>query len=89
MGALSIASQQRDSVGSLTLHVFNFSSVTTGDTFASGLGASVIGYWAQDTTSAGTGSNPCGAVATNSSGTFTFTGMLSSTAVTLFVVARG
>jgi hypothetical protein len=88
MSALTVSSQDRESMGSLTLHIFDFSSVTSADTFASGLGTSVVGYWVQPTTSVGTGSNPAGAVATNSSGTFTFSGILSSSALSLFVVAR-
>lgn len=88
MSALTAASQDRESIGSVTLHIFDFSSVTSADTFASGLGTSIVSYWAQPTTNVGTGSNPAGAVVTNSSGTFTFSGILSSSAVTLFVVAR-
>lgn len=87
MAAQTAASTTRESVGSLTLHIFTFSSVTTGDTFASGL-PNVIGFWATGTANVGTGTNLAGVNVTNSSGTFTFSGSITALAMTLYVVSK-
>lgn len=44
MAALTATNTYRESVGSMTLLVYTFSSVSTGDTFASGLGSNALFY---------------------------------------------
>lgn len=87
MAAQTAASIVRESLGSVTLMLYRFTTVTDGDTFASGLGTNVVGnaYWANaeaDETAGDEGVNVA-----NSSGTFTF-GLKTAGAVTLFVLAR-
>lgn len=87
MAALSAASTIRESLGSVTLMIYRFSSVVDADTFVSGLGTNVVGnaYWANaeaDETAGDEGVN-----VTNSSGTFTLN-LKTTGAVTLFVLAR-
>ncbi len=67
----TLASTIRESVGSLTLHKFNLTSVATTETFASGLGANVVGFWANAVADEATDGNE-GVNVSNSSGTFTF-----------------
>ena len=88
MSALTAASTYRESMGSLTLHIVNFSSISGDDTYASGLGTQVVGYWAQDTQAVGTTVNAAGMNVNNSSGTFTFAPALASTPGTLFIVSK-
>lgn len=87
MAALTAATTTRENVGSLTLLMFTFTTVSDTDTFASGLSTNVVNYWAQtqaDTvTQASAGFN-----VTNSSGTFTFYPGENSLAATLFVLAK-
>lgn len=87
MAALTAASVIRESLGSVILLIYRFSSVVDADTFASGLGANVVGnaFWANaeaDETAGDEGVN-----VTNSSGTFTIN-LKTTGAVTLFVLAR-
>ena len=86
MAALTAASTRRESLGSVILMMYRFTSVTDGDTFASGLGSNVVGtgYWANaeaDETAGDEGVN-----VSNSSGTFTL-GLKTAGVVTLFVLA--
>lgn len=87
MAAQTAATTTRESLGSLTLLAFTFTSVLDGDTFASGLSTNVVNYWYQaqfnTVTQASAGCN-----VTNSSGTFTFYPGEDSGAGTLFVLAR-
>jgi hypothetical protein len=87
MAAQTAATTTRESVGSLTLMVYTFTSVTTPDTFASGLGANVVSYWAHCTSDSGT-QGYAGVNCVNSSGTFTFYPGENATAITLFVLSR-
>lgn len=60
MAALTAATTVRESVGSLTILVFTFTSVNNGDTFDSGLGTNIWHSWAQSgsqTTQASAGIN--------------------------------
>jgi hypothetical protein len=88
MGAITAASTYRESMGSLTLHIFNFSAISGDDTFASGLGTSVVGFWCTDTMAVGSTVNAAGMNVSNSSGTFTFAPALAASTGTLYVVAR-
>lgn len=47
MAALTAATTLRESVGSLTLIAFTFTTVNSGDTFDSGLGTNIWHSWAQ------------------------------------------
>lgn len=85
MSALSASSTTRESVGSLTLHIFNFTAAVADDTFASGL-PNVLGFWANSESMSGTTLNS-GCNVSNSSGTFTFQNEPSAQ-VKLYVVSK-
>ena len=91
MAAQTAATSLRESVGSMTLHIFTFTSVaggsSTGDTFASGLGTTVVDFWAQDKTLSATQTS-AGINVSNSSGTFTMSPAVDGAAVSLFVLAK-
>lgn len=87
MAVQTAASTSRENVGSLTLNIFTFTSVTGADTFASGL-PNVIGFWAQGTLAGGTTVTVSGVNVNNSSGTFTFTTNLAAVPVTLYVISK-
>ena len=87
MAAQSAATTTRESLGSLTLMMYTFTSVADGDTFASGLGTNVVNYWAQTQANTVTQAS-AGFNLTNSSGIFTFYPGEDSLAATLFVLAR-
>lgn len=87
MAALTAASVKRENVGSLTLHIFNFSAVTGADTFASGL-PNVIGYWPVSHFQGGTTTTGNGISVLNASGTFTFCVGTAASDVDLYVVSR-
>ena len=84
--AVTLASQYRENAGSLTLHIYNFSSVVDADTYDTGLGTNVVGFWANGQTNEGTAGQE-GVAVSNSSGTVTF-GLKTTGAVNLFVLAR-
>lgn len=71
MSALTPTTIIRENVGSLTLLIFPFTTVTDGDTYASGLGGNVVSYNVF-TTANPTTQTSAGVAATNSNGTFTF-----------------
>ncbi len=71
MGAISAASVTKHSAGDQTKLVVVFSSVTDGDTYASGLGANIQDYSYQMVGNASTQAS-AGASIAESSGTFTF-----------------
>jgi len=87
MAAQTAANTFRENVGSLTLHIFKFTSVTGADTFASGL-PNVVGFWATSEFNGGTTTGGNGVSVSNSSGTFTFCLDTAAIAVDLFVVSR-
>lgn len=99
MAALTAATVLRESNGSLTLHKITFSSVTTGDTWASGL-PNVIGAWANVTsgtictatvdtaTSASTIVSANGISVIESSGTFTLYPSANAVPVTLNIWSK-
>lgn len=86
MAAQTAATTVRESLGSLTLLIFTFTSVATGDTFASGLSTNVIGFWAQGTSI--TTQTSAGEVVSNASGTFTLKPGEDANTMTLYVLAR-
>lgn len=88
MAALTAASVQRESLGSLTLTIVRFSAVTGADTYASGLGTNVVGYWATQQANVGTTTTGIGANVLNSSGTFTFASGTAAAAVDLYIVSK-
>ena len=75
----------RESVGSLTLYIAKFTALADGDTWATGLGSNIVGYWANSETNETAGSE--GVNITNSSGTLTF-GLATTGIVEVFVLAR-
>lgn len=85
MAAQTAATTARESLGSLTLLKFTFTSVATGDTFPSGLGSNVFGFWGQ--TGSITTQASAGFVSSNSTGTFTFKPGEDSNSLTFFVLA--
>ncbi len=88
MAVQTAATTIRESMGSLTYHIFTFTSVSSGDTFATGLGTQIVGFWAQGTANVGTGANLASANLTNASGTLTVSGSITSLALTIFVVSK-
>lgn len=86
MAAQTAATTIRENVGSLTLYVFTFTSVVTGDTFASGLSTNVVSQWYQMTSI--TTQASAGSSVSNSSGTFTLKPGEDSNSGILFVLAR-
>lgn len=85
MAAQSAATTLRESVGSLTLFAFTFTSVNTGDTFASGL-TDIWHSWAQGTSISTQTS--AGIVISRSGGTWTFKPGEDGNSMTLYVFAR-
>lgn len=88
MAALTAASVIRENIGSLTLHIVNFSAVTGADTYASGLGTNVVSFWANQQGNVGTTTTGIGVNVLNSSGTFTFASGTAAAAVNLFIVSK-
>ena len=82
----TIGSIGRESLGSLTLHIFNFSSIADADTYDTGLGTNVVGYWANGQTNESTAGDE-GVAVSNSSGTMTIA-LKTTGAVNLYVLAR-
>lgn len=83
--ALTVASLQRESVGSLTLFIANFASVSSaGDTYSSGL-PNIVSAWASPTT-AGAGTVDCSWV--SSTGVITVTPELIASEVNLFILSK-
>lgn len=89
MAAVLPITLTRESLGSVTLLIANFSSgvVNTGDTWASGLGGNVLGFWGQQTELPDTQAS-AGLAAANSSGNFTLYPSEQSMAFTFYVIAR-
>ena len=87
MAALTASSVIRENVGSLTLHIVDFTAVTGDDTYASGLGTNVVNQWA-NLRLAGGSTLVTGVNVTNSSGTFKFQVSVAATPVTLFIVSK-
>ncbi len=86
MPAITIATGYpiRTNLGAETLYIVRATSVADGDTYASGLGSNVRGYWANaeaDETAGDEGVN-----VSNSSGTFTI-GSKTTGTVTLYILA--
>lgn len=86
MAALTAASTSRESLGSVTLLTYTFSSVVTGDTFNTGLSTNALTGWYQMNSI--TTQASAGAAISNSSGTFTIKPGEDSNSGTLFVLAR-
>ena len=82
----TLSTTQRESLGSLTLLRFVLTTVADTETFASGLGSNVFGYWANAITNEGTQGDE-GVNVAESSGTFTFYLQTTGT-VHLYVLAR-
>ena len=86
MAAATVNTTTRESLGSLTLHVINFSSVADTNTYASGL-PNVVGYWANSATNEGTQGQE-GVNVAESSGTFTFYLKTTATDLDLYILSR-
>jgi len=86
MAVQTAATTLRENVGSLTLMVYNFTSVATGDTFNTGLGTNIFKVWGQQSsisTQASTGIS-----ISNASGTLTLKPGEDSNAWDIFVLCR-
>lgn len=86
MAALTAATTTRENAGSLTLMIYSFTTMATGDTFATGLGTNIIATWGSQssiTTQASTGIS-----ISNASGTLTLKPGEDSNAWNIFVLAR-
>lgn len=88
MAAITLATGYpiRENAGSLTLYIVNSASVADGDTYASGLGLNVVGFWCNSAVDEGTAGDE-GINVANSSGTFTFYRKTTGDA-TLYILAR-
>lgn len=88
MAAQTAATTTRESLGSVTLLAYTFTSLADQDTFASGLSTNIITgcYWANGEVDEATAGDE-GVSVSNSSGTFTFFKKTAG-AATLFVLAR-
>ena len=86
--AATLASQERHSLGDLTLHVLNFSAIAVSDTYSLTNSAGIIGVWAAPW--AGTGSGGINIRYSNSStgGTLEFVVTAAATA-SVYVLAQG
>ncbi len=80
---------RRESLGSLTLLIATFSSndVDDTDTWASGLGENVAGYWFTETDASSDTSNNMSISVIESAGTFTFSMEDSNREGVLYVIA--
>ena len=87
MAAITVATGYplRESAGSLTLFIVKGTSVADGDTYASGLGVNLVGYWASGEANETAGEE--GINLANSSGTLTI-GLKTTGTVTLYLLAR-
>lgn len=86
MAVQTAATTLRESLGSLTLMVFTFTSVNTGDTFDSGLGTNIFHSWGQGTSI--TTQASAGFVFTRSAGVYTLKPGEDGNSLILFVLAR-
>lgn len=86
MAVQTAATTTRENLGSLTLMIYTFASVATGDTFASGLSTNVVTQWYQMTSI--TTQASAGSSVSNSSGTFTIKPGEDSNTGILYVLAR-
>ena len=86
MAAATVSRVERHSQGDLTLFVVTFSSLADTNTYASGLGSNVVGYWANAETNETTAGDE-GINVANSNGTFTFYGKTTASAAKLFILA--
>ena len=88
MAAISPDTLRQQSLGSVALLIADFSAGTAddGDTWASGLGSNVVGFWAQDTDNPST-QGSVGTAISNSSGTFTLYPAEDNKSFTVYVLA--
>lgn len=79
----------RESLGSLTILqcIFSTTNVDDGDTYASGLGTNVWGYWFNASLACTQGNE--GVNVSNSSGTFTFQTGENDVTGSLYILTRG
>lgn len=87
--AITPDSTYRSSLGGFHLVIARFTAGTAddGDTWASGLGSSVVAHWTSDDGNPTTQAS-VGVAAANSSGTFTFYPAEDNTPFTLYVLTR-
>ncbi len=86
MAVLTAANTYRHNMGDSTLIRYTFTTVSTGDTFVTGLGTAIIDFWGNQTsisTQASTGIS-----ISNASGTLTLKPGENSNAWTIFVMAQ-
>lgn len=86
MAVQTAATTLRENVGSLTLIIYTFTSVTTGDTFNTGLGGNIVGFFG--TNNSITTQASAGFVISNSSGTLTLKPGEDGNSQTVYVLAR-
>jgi hypothetical protein len=86
MAAVTPSTLTRHSMGDLTFFIAVFANTTDdGDTYASGLGSNVLGFWANGTDDPTQGKE--GIDVSESSGTFTFNTGEDDRGITLYIVA--
>jgi len=78
---------QRESAGSLILHIVSFSALDDTNTYDSGISSGVVGYWANAETNEGTAGDE-GINVAYSGSTFTFYMKTAATAAKLFILSR-
>lgn len=88
MAALTASQTLRESGGSLTRWIIQFTSVNNGDTYTAAFGTSVVDYFAVSHATAITKSNSGIIAIYDNVNTFTFQTGLGGQSATLFVYAR-
>jgi hypothetical protein len=85
MADATVSSVNRHSVGDMTMHIVDFSSIADTNTYASGL-PNVLGHWANDATNVVTLGDE-GINVAESSGTFTFYVKTTTTDAKLYILS--
>ena len=83
----TLSSVKTESFRSLNLYIFTLTTVSTAETYDTGLGTRIVGYWANGHTDVTAGEE--GINVSNSAGTLTFALNGDAQTVTAYVLARG
>ena len=86
MAAVTPTKTYKHSVGDLTMHIVQFTNITTGGTWDSGI-PGIVEYWAKSYAGTSTGEAALVMSVTESSDTFTFYPVSNATTGTLFVLS--
>lgn len=88
MAALTAATTQRENLGSLTLIIYTFTSVSDADTYATGMGTNIFSFQIQTNGNPVTQASAGNGATVDSSGIFTFYPGENSLPLILWVLAR-